>query len=61
MKKSKKAEGLTPAEAAALLNIDDEELLNEMFEAAHTVKEKIYGKNRYVCSSLCEQLLCKQL
>lgn len=44
IEKSKKAEGLTPAEAAALLNIDDEELLNEMFEAAHAVKEKIYGK-----------------
>ena len=44
IEKAKKAEGLSPVEAAALLNIDDSELLKEMFEAAHIVKEKIYGK-----------------
>ena len=44
IEKAKKAEGLSPVEAAALLNINDSELLKEMFEAAHTVKEKIYGK-----------------
>ena len=44
IKKAEKAEGLTPVEAATLLNINDEELLKEMFETARIVKEKIYGK-----------------
>lgn len=44
LEKSKKAEGLTPEEAAILLNIDDNELLKEMFTVANAVKEKIYGK-----------------
>ena len=44
LEKSKKAEGLTPEEAAILLNIDDNELLKEMFAVANAVKEKIYGK-----------------
>lgn len=44
LKKAEKAEGLTSEESAALLNIEDAELLNEMFAAARKVKEKIYGK-----------------
>ena len=44
LEKAKKAEGLTPEEAATLLNIEDTQLLKEMFAAANLVKEKIYGK-----------------
>ena len=44
IEKAEKAEGLTSREAAALLNIEDSELLNKMFSAAKKVKEKIYGK-----------------
>lgn len=44
IEKAEKAEGLTSLEAAALLNIEDKELLNKMFSAAKKVKEKIYGK-----------------
>lgn len=36
--------GLTYDEAAVLLNVDDKELLHEMFKAARKIKEDIYGK-----------------
>lgn len=44
LKKAEKAQGLTPEESAILLNIEDKELLDEMFTIAKSVKEKIYGK-----------------
>ncbi|MCT4509050.1 MAG: [FeFe] hydrogenase H-cluster radical SAM maturase HydG [Tepidibacter sp.] len=47
IEKSKDCFGLTSNEAAALLQADDEEVLNKMFEAAKYIKEKIYG-NRIV-------------
>lgn len=47
LKKSLDAKGLTLKESAALLNISDPELYQELFDNAKTVKEKIYG-NRLV-------------
>ncbi|OGI27691.1 MAG: [FeFe] hydrogenase H-cluster radical SAM maturase HydG [Candidatus Melainabacteria bacterium RIFOXYA12_FULL_32_12] len=42
--KSLSLKGLTLEEAAFLLNVNDDELLEKLFKAAKTVKEKIYGK-----------------
>ncbi len=42
--KAKDAKGLTPLETAVLLQNNNPEILKLMFEAAHNVKEKIYGK-----------------
>ena len=44
LEKAKKAEGITPEEAGILLNINDSDLLDEMFHVARAIKEKIYGK-----------------
>ncbi|ADL12750.1 [FeFe] hydrogenase H-cluster radical SAM maturase HydG [Acetohalobium arabaticum] len=58
IQKSLEIERLEPEETAALLNVEDEELLNEMKEAALEVKKKVYD-NRVVtfaplyCSNLC--------
>lgn len=42
--KAREYKGLSHREAAALLEVDDEETLEKMFEIAREVKEKIYGK-----------------
>lgn len=42
--KAKKAKGLTPTEAAALLQTMDPELKSQLYAAAGEVKETIYGK-----------------
>jgi len=47
IEKSKDCFGLTFEEAAILLQVEDDELLHEMFQAAKYIKEKIYG-NRIV-------------
>lgn len=58
IKKSLSIERLTPDETAALINVKDEELWQEMFEAAGKVKRTVYD-NRIVtfaplyCSNLC--------
>lgn len=44
LKKAEKAEGITDEEAAILLSIKDENLLEEMYTASKKIKEKIYGK-----------------
>lgn len=44
LKKAELAEGISPEESAILLNIEDEELLEEMYVIAKKIKEKIYGK-----------------
>lgn len=41
--KAKKAKGLEPEEAAALLQVEDPDLLREIFHAAQEVKLRIYG------------------
>ena len=42
--KGKEAKGLTPFEAAVLLQNEDEDTLRLIYEAAHEVKKNIYGK-----------------
>lgn len=42
--KAREAKGLEPSEAAALLQVDDPELLQEIYDAAFEIKNKIYGK-----------------
>ncbi|TEB16051.1 2-iminoacetate synthase [Pelotomaculum sp. FP] len=44
IEKAKAAKGLTPREVAALIQLEDPELLQKMFAAALYIKEKIYGK-----------------
>ncbi len=44
LEKAKTCQGLTHREAAVLLNIEDENILAEMFKTAKEIKEKIYGK-----------------
>lgn len=44
LKKAEKAEGITDEEAAILLTIKDENLLEEMYTVSKKIKEKIYGK-----------------
>ena len=42
--KAMEGKGLTPDEAAILLHIEDQELMDLMIQAAHEIKEKIYGR-----------------
>lgn len=44
IEKAREAKGLSPLEVAALIQVEDEELLEKMFAAALEVKQKIYGK-----------------
>ncbi len=44
IEKAKAAKGLTPREVAALIQLEDEELLEKMFTTALAIKQKIYGK-----------------
>jgi hypothetical protein len=47
IEKAKNLKGITPEEAAVLLNLEDDELLEEMYKVARYIKEQIYG-NRIV-------------
>lgn len=44
IEKGRQAKGLTPAETAVLLQTEDPELVQHIFEAAGDVKKRIYGK-----------------
>ncbi|HOA32742.1 MAG TPA: [FeFe] hydrogenase H-cluster radical SAM maturase HydG, partial [Clostridia bacterium] len=44
VEKARQYKGLTHREAAVLLEVDDDEILEMMYKAAKQVKEKIYGK-----------------
>lgn len=44
LEKARRARGLEPHEAAALMQVCEPELLEKMFDAASEVKQKIYGK-----------------
>ena len=44
IEKAKLAQGLTPREVAALIQLEDEQLLKKMFATALEIKQKIYGK-----------------
>ncbi|MCW3490144.1 [FeFe] hydrogenase H-cluster radical SAM maturase HydG [Dethiobacter alkaliphilus] len=52
IEKARQAKGLTPQEAAILLQVEDVELLAEVFAAAKEVKQKIYGKRVVVFAPL---------
>lgn len=58
IERSKSAEGLTPEETAVLLNLEDKELIEEMFKAAREVKEKLYGKRLVVFAPLYVSNYC---
>ncbi|MBP2649197.1 MAG: biotin and thiamine synthesis associated [Firmicutes bacterium] len=44
IEKARKAKGLTTQEVAALIQLEDETLLQKLFSAALEIKQKIYGK-----------------
>lgn len=50
--------GLSMEDASVLLNIEDDEILNQLFKAAKTVKEKIYGKRIVLFSPLYVSNYC---
>lgn len=50
--KARKYEGLTHREAAVLLSIDDESILEEMYKVAKEIKEKIYGRRIVIFAPL---------
>jgi 2-iminoacetate synthase len=58
LKKSEKLERLTMAEVAALLSVEDDDLLAQICEAARVLKEKIYGKRLVVFAPLYISNLC---
>jgi 2-iminoacetate synthase len=44
--------GITPLEAATLLQVEDENLIDQFLEAARKVKEEIYGKRLVIFAPL---------
>lgn len=47
LEKARQCKGLTSQEAAVLLNVEDQETLNEIYQVSRDIKERIYG-NRIV-------------
>ncbi|ACL70679.1 [FeFe] hydrogenase H-cluster radical SAM maturase HydG [Halothermothrix orenii] len=58
IKKSLELKGLSVEEAAVLLQVEDQELINKFLEAARKVKEKIYGKRLVLFAPLYFSNLC---
>lgn len=58
IKKASDAKGLTLRESAALLNISDPDILDELFHTAKAVKEKIYGNRLVLFAPLYVTNLC---
>lgn len=58
LNKAKTCVGLTHKEASVLLNIEDNELLQEMFKSAKEIKEKIYGKRIVIFAPLYVSNYC---
>ncbi len=56
--KALELKGLSFTEVATLLNIEDRELLTEMFQVAKQVKEDIYGKRLVIFAPLYISNLC---
>lgn len=52
IEKGEKALGLSPVEVAKLLNSEDKNIVDKIFKAAHTIKEKIYGKRVVIFAPL---------
>lgn len=44
--------GITPIEAATLLQVEDEDLIDQFLEAARKIKERIYGKRLVIFAPL---------
>ncbi len=58
LNKAKTCVGLTHREASVLLNIEDDDLLQEMFKSAKEIKEKIYGKRIVIFAPLYVSDFC---
>ncbi len=58
LNKALNAKGLTLEESAALLNIEDDEILEKLFKTAKIVKEKIYGKRIVLFAPLYAANVC---
>ena len=58
LNKAKTCVGLTHREASVLLSIEDNELLQEMFQSAKEIKEKIYGKRIVIFAPLYVSNYC---
>ncbi len=58
IKKSLSIQRLDPDETAALLNVDDEELLKEMQEAAYKIKHMVYDNRIVIFAPLYLSNLC---
>jgi len=52
LNKAKEGKGLSHKEAAVLLSVEDEKILNKIFKLAREVKEKIYGKRIVIFAPL---------
>ncbi|MDF2532281.1 MAG: biotin and thiamine synthesis associated, partial [Clostridia bacterium] len=52
IEKGEKALGLSPVEVAKLLNSEDKNIVDKIFKAAHSIKEKIYGKRVVIFAPL---------
>lgn len=52
IEKARKYKGLTHREAAVLLEVNDDEILDMMYKAAIEIKEKIYGKRIVIFAPL---------
>jgi len=59
LEKAKLLKGITLEEAAVLLNITDEKLLQDLYNAAKFVKESIYGNRIVLFAPLYISNLCK--
>ncbi|MBZ9685327.1 [FeFe] hydrogenase H-cluster radical SAM maturase HydG [Clostridium estertheticum] len=58
LNKAKTCVGLTHREASVLLNIEDPDLLQEMFKSAKEIKEKIYGRRIVIFAPLYVSNYC---
>lgn len=58
IKRASDAKGLSLRESAALLNISDPDILDELFHTAKAVKEKIYGNRLVLFAPLYVTNLC---
>lgn len=58
LEKAKECKGLNLKESAALLNIEDDELLSELYSTAKSIKEKIYGNRLVLFAPLYISNMC---
>ena len=56
--RAEKASGLSPVEVAKLLNAEDKAIESKLFKAAHSIKEKIYGKRVVIFAPLYVSNYC---